>query len=219
MSHIVTEAFLLENIKVEYQFLPAARSLTLAKNGLVDGTLPWAERADREVDFYYSAPIFDVGEEYFFFKKNSNIKWNPKDRDYSALKGLTVGAINSYDYGDAFREAEKNELLHVIKVSSLKQLFQMLLADRIDMLISKELVANYTLQTEFTKTEVGKLESSPERIALPSYDYLLFSKKKSTSKYFLNAFNVGMKKLQASGKYDELIAHYIKGEYLLRSAE
>ena len=122
MSHIVTEAFLLEDIKVEFQLMPAARSLITAENGLVDGTLPWAERKGREVDFFYSDPILDVGWESFFFKKDSKFHWNPKVRDYSTLKGLRIWAIISYDYGDEFRKAEENNIFEVIRVVRLKQL-------------------------------------------------------------------------------------------------
>jgi polar amino acid transport system substrate-binding protein len=219
MSHIVTEAFLLEDIKVEYKFMPAARSFRTAENGQVDGTLPWAERAGREVDFFYSDPILDVGWESFFFRKDSKLNWDSKVRDYSALKGLTIGVVISYDYGDEFRKAEENKVFDVIRVSRLKQLFEMLLRGRIDMLISKELVADYTLQTEFTHKQAAQLDFSPENNAPPSYDYLLFSKKKPTAKYYLNALNNGLKKLRTSGKYDEVIENYKKGKYLIPQDE
>lgn len=219
MSHIVTEAFLLENIKVEYTFFPAARSFSTAEHGQVDGTLPWAERAGREINFLYSDPILDVGWERFFFKKNSMVNWDPRVRDYSALKGLTVGAIISYDYGDEFRKAEENKVFDVIRLSSLAQLFNMLLSDRIDILISKELVAEYTLQTEFTHEQAAQFDSRPENIAPPSYDYLLFSKKKPTAKYYLNALNSGLRKLHASGKFDEFLVNYKIGNYLISQDE
>ena len=62
-NHIVSEAFRLEGIEVEYQFFPAARSFSLAKDGKVDGTTPWAKRKGREIDFFYSDPILDVGNQ------------------------------------------------------------------------------------------------------------------------------------------------------------
>ena len=102
----------------------------------------------------------------------------------------------------------------MIRLPSLGQLFKMLLHGRIDMLISKELVAEYTLQTEFTAREAAQITSSPENIAPPSYDYLLFSKEKSTAKYYLNALNKGLRKLRASGRYDEFIGNYKNGMYL-----
>ena len=215
ISHIVSEAFLLENIEVEYIFMPAARSYSAAGNGLFDGTFPWAKSDDREIHFYYSEPIFDVGWETFYFRKDSKLDWDSNIRDYTTLKGLTIGAIISYDYGDEFRAAEKNKVFNVIRVSRLKQLFEMLLSGRVDMVISKEFVADYTLQNEFTQQQVAQLDFSPENNAPPSYDYLLFSKRKPTAKYYLNALNSGLKKLRFSGRYYELIENYKKGEYLI----
>ncbi len=215
MSHIVSEAFLLENITVEYIFMPAARSYSAAGNGLVDGTLPWAKSDDRAVHFLYSEPIFDVGWETFYFRKDSMLNWDSSVRDYTTLKGLTIGAIISYDYGDDFRAAEKNNVISVIRVSRLKQLFEMLLSGHVDMVISKEFVADYTLQHEFTQQQIAQLDFSPENNAPPSYDYLLFSKRKPTAEYYLRALNSGLKKLHFSGRYYELIENYRKGEYLI----
>ena len=215
LSHIVTEAFLLEDIKVEYIFLPAARALYTTEAGQADGTLPWAERAGRETNFLYSDPILDVGWESFFFRTDSKFNWDPEQKDYGALKDLTIGAIISYDYGEEFQKAEKNKVINVIRVRSLKQLFKMLLSGRINILISKKLVAEYTLQTEFTHTQALQLDSTPENRDRPSYDYLLFSKKKPTAQYYLNALNNGLKKLRISGKYDEFIDNYNNGKYLI----
>ena len=134
-------------------------------------------------------------------------------RDYSSLKGLRVGAIISYDYGDEFQKAEENKVIEVIRVVRLKQLFQMLLIGRIDIIISKELVADYTLQTEFSNEEALKLDSKPENDAPPSYDYLLFSKNKPSAEYYLNALNNGLKKLHTNGKYSQFLDNYKNRKY------
>ncbi|MEH6346947.1 MAG: ABC transporter substrate-binding protein [Bermanella sp.] len=215
MSHIVSAAFLLENIKVEYSFWPAARAFYLAEQGDVDATLPWAKRAGREQKFYYSEPVLDVGWEHFYYKKNLPLKWSPAKRDYNALQDLTIGAIISYNYGKAFQKAEKDEVFQVLRANNLKQLFEMLLAERIDAVVSKELVAQYTLQTEFSPDQISQLASLPENLGPSTYDYLLLSKKKKSSPFFLEALNRGLKKLHSSGQYNEFIANYKKGEYLI----
>jgi len=216
MSHIVSAAFALENIKVEYTFWPAARAFYLAEHGEVDATLPWAKRDGREQKFYYSDPVLDVGWEYFYYKKNLPINWSAKKRDYNALKGLTIGAIISYNYGREFQQAEAEGVFKVLRVNNLKQLFEMLLAERIDAVASKELVAQYTLQTEFSYRQVSQLAFVAENEGPSTYDYLLLSKKKKSSPFFLEALNRGLKKLHNSGRYDEFINNYKKGGYLMR---
>ena len=215
MSHIVSQAFLLEGINTEYTFLPAARSFYVAKHAQVDATLPWAKRTGREVSFYYSDPILDVGWESFFFKKNLALNWNAKERDYNTLKGLKIGAIISYDYGDKFQQAEKDKVIIVIRVSSLIQLFELLLAERIDTFISKELVAQYILQTKFSQKMAKQLDFTRENLDPPSYDYLLISKNRDNAVYYLNAINSGLKKLRASGKFSKFINDYKNGRYLI----
>src|SRR4051812_4106968 len=57
ISRVVTEAFRLQGITVEYGFFPWARALLLAKIGGWDGTVAWARSPARERDFYISDPV------------------------------------------------------------------------------------------------------------------------------------------------------------------
>lgn len=214
LNHIVTEAFRLEGVEVEYTFFPPARSFKMAETGKWDGTVPWAERADRENNFLYSDPILNVGREFFFFKKNFTLNWDPKIQNYDTLKGRRIGAIISYDYGDKFRIAEKKGVFTTTRVSSLSQLFSMLFAGRIDLIISKVWVAQYVLQSNFSSDQNKQIMSLAENEEPPSYDYVLISKKSPNAKFYLNAVNNGLKKLKESGKYDMFIKAFKNGDYL-----
>lgn len=213
ISHIVTESYRLEGIEVKYGFYPAARSFKLAQVGELDGTVPWAKRADREIDFYYSDPILNVGGEYFFYKKGLKLNWDAKTQDYNNLKDLRIGAVISYDYGQKFQDAEKKGVINIERVRSLKQLFRMLLRDHIDIVISKEWVARYALQSNFPPEQITQIGASPENAEGPSYDYVLFPRKKPTSLHFLTALNKGLAKLRASGRYDAIMEGLRKGDY------
>jgi len=212
-SRIVSEAFLLEGIEVEYTFYPAARSYKLAQSGKVNGTIPWAYRAEREADFLYSDPVMDVGGEYFFYRQDFDFNWDPNNQDYRTLTGTRFGAILSYDYGKAFQDAEAKGIINVYRVSSLKKLFNMLRKRRIDIVISKEWVARYVLQSEFTAEVLGQLDSRPEVVGPANYDYLLFSKSRTNAQNLMETFNSGLKELRASGRYDVILDDMEKGEY------
>ena len=214
-NHIVSEAFRLEGIEVEYQFFPAARSFSLAKDGKFDGTTPWAKRKDREIDFFYSDPILDVGGESFFYRKNYKFNWDPATQDYSHLKDVDVGAIISYDYGSKFQEAERQRIFHVDRISSLKNLFSMLLFGRIDVVISKLWVAKHVLQVNFSSEQIAQIASRPENNEPPSYDYVLLSKKRPAAQYLLKSLNNGLKKLRANGNYDAFLKAFENGDYIL----
>ena len=72
-SRIVSEAFLLEGIEVEFTFYPAARSYQLAQPGRVNGTIPWAYRAEREADFFIVIPFWMSAVNIFFIEKTLNL--------------------------------------------------------------------------------------------------------------------------------------------------
>jgi polar amino acid transport system substrate-binding protein len=213
-SQIVSEAFLLEGIEVEYAFYPAARSYWLAQTGKVDGTIPWAHRAEREADFLYSDPVLDVGGTYLFYRKGFEFNWDPNIQDYKTLTSIRIGAIISYNYGEAFQGAEAKGIIQVSRISSLKNLFKMLLNRRIDIVISKKWVAQYVLQSEFTADLIAQLDSSPETVEPPSYDYLLFSKLRPNAQNLMETFNSGLKELRASGRYDVILKAFEKGDYI-----
>jgi len=211
--HIVSEAFRLEGIEVKYSFYPGARSYKMAQKGEVDATLPWAKRIGREKYFYYSDPIIKVDKEHFFFRKGFTFSWDPVIQDYHAIKGTPVGAIIAYNYGKKFQDAEKQGIIETHRVSGQEQLFRMLLAGRIDLVISKAQVAQNILQTHFSTEEANQIELRPENSKKPGYDYLLISKQKPNARYYMNAFNSGLEKLHANGQYQMFIEAFLKGEY------
>jgi len=213
-SHIVSESFRAEGIDVEYQFFSGARSYAMAKEGSVDGTLPWALRSERRQYFWYSDPVIQVDHEQFYFRSGLQFEWNPTTRDYTNLEGLRLAAIISYNYGDEFQKAEADGVIQVDRVGNLRQAFGMLLLDRVDIVISKGRVATYVLQSDFTKDEIAQLDYRSENLKPASYDYLLFSKRSPNARHYLNAFNRGIKKLHASGDFDKLLRAFEAGDYI-----
>ena len=212
-AHIVSEAFKTQGITVEFQFFPGARSYKLARIGKYDATLPWAKRAGREADFFYSDPVIDVDNEHLFFRKEKALDWDPRAPDYGVLRGKRFGAIISYNYGKLFQEAESDSVVTVSRVSDLKQAFSMLLIDRVDVVISKERVAQHVLNTSFSKAETAAFTSLPEQFKQVSYDYLLISKKSLHGVDFLHAVNRGLKVLMDSGKYEQFLTDFKEGLY------
>ena len=212
-AHIVFEAFKSQGIAVEYHFFPGARSFKLAQIGTYDATLPWAKRAGREVDFYYSDPVIDVDSEHLFFRKDMALDWDPQAPDYRDLQGKRFGAISSYNYGELFQQAESDGVVSVSRVSELMQAFSMLLIKRVDVVISKERVARHVLNTEFSKSEIAEFASFPEQIKPVSFDYLLISRKSPHGVEFLEAVNRGLKILMDSGKYEQFLVDFNDGLY------
>lgn len=213
-SHIVSEAFRLEGIEAKFHFFPGARSYDLAKRGEMDATLPWAKRSGREKDFIYSDPVIKVDVEQIFFHKGQKPAWNSSRQDYQALAGTRFAAIISYNYGEKFQSAEAGNIIQVERVRDLKIAFLMLLNNRVDMVISKERVADHTLQSEFTVAQTSRLDRVAEHEDEDRYDHLLISRKSPHAEYFANAYSKGLQKLHSSGFYDRFLADLKSGKYI-----
>jgi polar amino acid transport system substrate-binding protein len=212
-SAIVTAAFRLEGIKTQYQFLPSARAYYMARMGTFNGTVPWAKREGREQYFLYSDPVIEIDKEYFYSLNDTSFSWDPDTSDISDLENVKIATVTGYNYGDKLQSAEKDNQLQTIRLDSLEQGFSMLLAGRVDTVVSKKNVAEQILIMNFSEAQRIKLTSVAVSNKNPSYDYLLISRQGKHAEYFLDAFNRGLKKLHASGEYQHLMDDLLNGAY------
>ncbi|WP_372875645.1 substrate-binding periplasmic protein [Pseudomonas sp.] len=121
-TRIVSEAFALEGIEVQWQFLPWARALQLAAQGQRNGTAVWRRNPERERLFLFSEPILTT-QNHLFHRKQLDFDWQtPAD-----LRGLRLGATRGYFYGQAFEQAEAAGLLNVQRINSDEVAFRQLL--------------------------------------------------------------------------------------------
>lgn len=206
ISHIVTEAFALEGIKVEYIFLPWKRSYQDALLGEYDGSVIWSRNPERENDFYFSDVVFE-GQSVFFHLKEYAFDWNSRDD----LVGEHVGGTLGYKY--ALLEAlEKNDKIKLYRVATDKQSFSMLLHKRIQILqLDKE--AGYDLLQEHFDAEKIQLITHHTKPVINDDYHLILSKKNDKNMRFLSLFNKGLKRLKESGKYYQYINASRLGEY------
>ena len=195
-SHIVTQAFALEDVEVEYGFFPWKRSLLLAAQGTWDGTLPWGYHEDRIEYFYHSEAVTE--RRYFFFHlKNFKFDW----QSYEDLNGLTIGASLGYRYQKEFQSAEKEGIIEVLRVGTENQLIKLLLAGRIQLAVIEKTVFQDLLCHSFSPQVSARITHHPT-LQSEGELYLLLSKKVEKNQGLIEKFNRGLKKLQTSGKAD-----------------
>ncbi len=118
-SRIVTEAFALEGIKVEWGFFPWSRAYSYAVDGTWEASIGWIKTPEREEEVYFSEPVYG-GPWVFFHLKSVPFEWNTIDD----LQGLTIGATADYSYGDEFDNAEKQGIINVDRVPTEVQNFE-----------------------------------------------------------------------------------------------
>jgi polar amino acid transport system substrate-binding protein len=207
-SHIITEAFALVEIDVEFGFFPWSRAMKLATDGTWDGSAVWSESEERLQDFFFSDPV--VNSSWVFFHLESNaFDWN----EYDDLADLKVGGTVSYYYSDAFEAAEAAGNIRVIRGRSDEVGLKNLLKGRID-LFPGELVVTYAqIRDTFAPEEVDMFVHHPKRI-IDKPLHLLFSRKVSDSTQMRERFNEGLALLKKSGRYDQILADGLAGKYV-----
>ena len=226
---IINEAYALEGIKVKWKWRPWKRAMQEVKLGETDGTPIWTRQEKRKEFFYYSDPLVYSGRSVFWALKSFQLpkSYDPKIFNYEVLKGLRLGGIRGNNYGDKINKLVDAKVFSMRYVETAEQNFKMLLSDRIDILLSSDVIGSYELNKNFSPEEAFKITTYPrfedhehhdddhENVTEDSY-YNLMSKESKKGKYFNEAFNRGIKKLRKSGRYDELMVDMQAGKYILK---
>lgn len=210
-SRIVSEAFALEDIKVEYGWFPWKRALTLIEFGEWDSSPGWSRKPEREKYAYFSDPLYE-SKAVFFHLKSFPFDWN----SYDDLKGITIGATIGYMYGKNFEQAEKDGKLLVERVPTDEQNFRKLLKGRIKLFPASLETGIGTLNKNFSSTQVKLVTYHEKPYRQKAVYHLIFSKKIDRNKKMLKLFNKGLRCLKNSGKYDQYIEESQRGYYIIK---
>lgn len=193
-SRIVTEAFALEGVEVQWEFHPWARSLKMAEDGQRDGSAVWLYSTEREQRFHISDPVME-STYYLFHRKHRDFDW----KTVADLHNLRVAGSRGYDYGKAFQAAEASGELQVTRLNSDEQGLRQLLAGRIDVFPLDKVVGFDMLYQRFTTAERLRLSFHPQPLRSDSL-HLMLSREVPGNAELIARFNRGLAQLRQSGK-------------------
>ena len=206
-SHIVTEAFALVGVEVEYGFFPWKRSMELAKNGRWDGTAVWSETEERKEDFYYTDAVAHQ-RLYLFHLKSLPFDWNTLED----LRGTKIGGTVEYSYGEEFDAAEEAGVIFIDRASKDEQGLRKLLKGRVEVFAGEIMVTYEQARDVFSEEEAASITHNITPIDERPM-FLLLSKAVDGNERLRDLFNQGLKRLKDSGRYDQIIADGIAGKY------
>lgn len=206
-SHIVTEAFALLGVEVEYGFFPWKRSMELAKKGRWDGTAVWSETEERKEDFYYTDAVAHQ-RLYLFHLRNFPFDWNTLED----LRGTKIGGTVEYSYGEEFDAAEKAGVIFIDRASKDEQGLRKLLKGRIEVFAGEIMVTYEQARDVFSEEEAASITHNITPIDERPM-FLLLSKAVEGNERLRDLFNQGLKLLKDSGRYDQIITDGIAGKY------
>jgi polar amino acid transport system substrate-binding protein len=206
-SHIITEAFALVGVEVEYGFFPWKRSYKLAMEGKWDGSAIWWENEERRTLFYFTDSVSSTREAFFHLKAKA-FDWTR----YEDLRELRIGGTNPYDYGKAFNDAESVGIINVERAPNDETSLKKLLKGRLDVFPGTVMVTYEQIRKTFSDEEAALLTHHPKPIAERPV-YLIFSKKLPGNEHMRDRFNEGLRMLKENGRWDQIIADALAGEY------
>ena len=202
-SRIVSEAFALEGIKVEYGFFPWKRAFNIARNGEWDGVVGFETNSEREPHFYASDDLW-VAPWVFFHLKTYPFGWETMDD----LKGIKIGGTLEYMYTPEFLDAERSGMLDVEREPTDQMGFKKLLAGRIALFPQIVAIGYYQLQEMFDPGTVKLFTHHPKPFGAHT-EQLLLTKKHERSKHLVQIFNRGLQHLKDSGQYEQFLESYL----------
>ncbi|WP_097461469.1 substrate-binding periplasmic protein [Mangrovitalea sediminis] len=194
---IVTAAFLLEGVHVEYRYFPWKRAYVEVRQGHVDATFPWYKSKARTEAFLFNHEPLLHGQEVFFHLKTLDFRW----RGFDDLKRYRVGGTLGF-FDTSLLEQHG---VAVDKVSSEEQNFEKMLRGRVDVYATTREVGYYLIHKLFSPTQAALFTHDPTPLH-EADAFVMFSREIPQSEALISKLDRGLRMLKASGRYGEILS-------------
>jgi polar amino acid transport system substrate-binding protein len=199
-SQIVSRAFALRGIEVQYQFVPWKRALEQTRSGDFAGTLLWSLNEDRKNSFLISDPVYR-SQTVLFYHSAKPIHW----QQLTDLKGLRMGVTNGYSYGMQWEKLRQQGFFKTDVANTDLQNLSKLLSQRIDAFPCEAIVCQHLIAHHFPPITQQVLTFNPTVVHSEGL-HLLLNKRLPNGQWLLTQFNQGLKQMKKSGELDQLLA-------------
>ena len=190
MSDIVTRAFERENYQVSFIFRSRLTAYNMAKEGLVDGTIPWRKTKNRNKYFYFSRPLI-AADIVFFHLKSKKFEWE----QLNDLGKYRAGIVEGMHYEDRFDAAVFSGRL-LSQTSDRETVnFKKLISGRIDY-TPVILESGYdNIRESFPPKTAALFTHHPKPLTRQNF-YLILSKQIQDGQKIMTDFNRGLNHLE-----------------------
>jgi polar amino acid transport system substrate-binding protein len=153
---------------------------------------------DRAKDLVFSAPVFE-NRIKLLVRKDSDIKLSRPE----TLKGYRVGVVEDYAYTQgAYRDLQ----LEIVKSAMLEENLQSLLAGDIDIAVSDEQVALYTLNNKIPGG-IRQIRFAHEPLTTRQL-HMAVSRKRVDAERIVSDFNAALQQMKDDGSYLDILHQF-----------
>ena len=193
---LITEIAKVEGFEFELKPMDFGGIIPALQPGQIDGAIAGAsitEERKKSVDF--SDPYYETGIVAVINSANTTIKTG-KD-----LEGKKL-AVKNGTAGATYVEENLKGKSEAVTFKDTVSMFQAVTNNQADAAFEDYPVIAYAL----SKDPASKLKIGTEKLTTGNYGFMV---KKGSNPELVAKFNEGLKKLKASGKYDEIVAKYV----------
>jgi len=200
MIDIARIALAKSGYQLNYLEVPWARALAQARNGTIHGVVG-AFKGDAPDFIYTDTPLLKMSPSSLFTRIESD--WNYQSLE--SLKGVRLGIVRGYDYGERLNEYIKENLgsqsiSQLSGDSVVQRNIKSLLQGRTDVMVESAPVLWYTAKT----MKVEKLLRVAGNTETPMPCHIAFSPSHPDSAAIAASFSKGVKHLYQQGKLQTL---------------
>ncbi|BBN83856.1 hypothetical protein PA25_38410 [Pseudoalteromonas sp. A25] len=200
---IIREAFARIDQPINIQFLPWGRAIREVKAGRVDGIFTIYKTPERETFMDYSQEVLIQQSITFFALKSHPIYY---DGRIASLSPYRIGIVRKVSYGEEIDKAIRSGTLeNLVTTDTGINSFKLLLADRVDVVVSNQLGGIEILK---------RLGIEDKVVSLPSYaydipSYIAFSKSKKLGA-MRKRIDIALRDMKEDGTYKKIVEEYLK---------
>lgn len=200
LTEVVRTAFNAIGYDVNIEFWGWKYGLSATKEGKFTGVFPHVKNQERQADFYYSQPLYRVLTRAFVRQENAFTFNTLND-----LQGLTVCRFEGASTHTLEPLVEK-QLLVLRTPATLETCFNLLVREKVDVVVVEELVGRAVLDAVGLVDEVRMLNKA---IAIETL-HLLLPKYTPEGRTLLYEFDQALAHLKATGDFDRMVSRHLK---------
>lgn len=198
LTEIVTAAFAEAGVAIApIEFLPWKRGYGDTLERKVDATFPYLKSAEREGEMEFSDSAYDV-RAVAVFAADSNLDYTGPE----SLKGRSICLPLGYDLKATVDNAE---VTVGAQPRDLSQCAKIVAAHRADFFVENTFTVRQIIKEQDAAKDL-KIASQPIH---SNSNHVIVAKSHPKAKEILAAFNEGLAKLKASGKYNEIVTRHL----------
>lgn len=185
------------NVRFRLVFMPWKRSERYVEEKRVWAAVPYVPTPERNVRFYFSAPLYPKKTVFFYYSASGR----PKQISYQQLhelRGYRIGTVRGYFYEKMLQEAQ----LSLSFSSGEEQGLGMLHAGRIDLLPALETTGWYLVGKLFP-TERQHFFTVDKPLDVGA-NYLMTAQDYPNGQQLLQRFNTALQAVKSNGSYQRI---------------